>query len=146
MFHVLTIAGRDDLKMAKSFLLHSIEYNNLVALGSESVSTDRDLPARHRGRVLKINGNIQYRLGGFVPGTTPAFANLYTLRVEDVTGTVDAGNPPDNELDYPWPTNDDDAKRFEIQTNKRMAIAEQLYPKKVADQDILVKKNFINIF
>jgi hypothetical protein len=124
--------------MAQNFMRSSLEYNNLVALGSESVSSDRDLPARHRKRVVKINGNIQYRLGGFVPGTTPGFANIYTLRVEEINCPMEAGNPPDNALDYPWPTNDNDATRFDAQTNRRMAIAGQLYPKKVSTNDINV--------
>jgi hypothetical protein len=124
--------------MAQNFMRHSMEYNNLVALGSEAVTSDQNLPARHRGRVVKINGNIQYRLGGFVPGTTPGFANIYTLRAEEVNTVGEAGNPPDNALDYPWPTNNNDAARFDAQADRRMVIAGQLYPKKVANNEINV--------
>ena len=108
---------------------HSIEYNNLVALGSEGVTSDQDLPARHRGKVVKINGNIQYRLGGFVPGQNPLFANIYTLRQQDLTSDLRCVMPDDNIIDYPAPINDDQAALFQAQLERRMDIGRQLYPR-----------------
>ena len=68
--------ANENNQVAKDFMKHSMEYNNLMALGSEAVTSDRDIPARHRGKVIKINGNIQFRMGGFVPGEHPVFANI----------------------------------------------------------------------
>jgi hypothetical protein len=132
LLYVLTIVD-DRFRHSKNFIKCALEYNNLFSFGSEAVKSDPNLPAWRRKTVIKINNNIHYYLSSFVPysNDAPVFGSIYTMGPNDLESELEP--VPEFQTDsqhitLPIPVAEDQVRRVQAQRNRRIAIANRLYP------------------
>jgi hypothetical protein len=87
MFHTLT---SDDPRLSDglstNLCQNALTYNSLFSFGSETTHPDPDLPPHHQREVIKVNGEIRYRISDLNARNPEEifFGQIYTMRSGDI--------------------------------------------------------------
>jgi hypothetical protein len=91
MFHTITNEDpRFSDGLSTNFCENALTYNSLFSFGSETTHPDPDLPLHYRREVIKINGEIRYRVSDLNARNPEEmfFGQIYTMRSGDINAAL----------------------------------------------------------